>query len=116
MSTCSQCDKEFKPGRTGQTYCSRVCSNKSRTGSKYTGARKGDRNYQRIKNYAMLADNYGEYCVECDLGTEWNGNPLTLQVDHINGDRTNNTIENLRLLCPNCHTQTETWGQGNRKK
>ena len=39
----------------------------------------------------------------------WRGNPLTLQLDHINGIRTDNRIENLRILCPNCHSQTDTW-------
>lgn len=39
----------------------------------------------------------------------WNGKPLVLQVDHIDGDHTNNLIENLRLVCPNCHTQTDTY-------
>jgi hypothetical protein len=47
-------------------------------------------------------------CRECGI-SEWNGKPLTLQLDHIDGDRTNNTLDNLRLLCPNCHSQTETW-------
>ena len=35
---------------------------------------------------------------------------ITLQLDHIDGDPANNMIENLRILCPNCHTQTETFG------
>lgn len=48
----------------------------------------------------------------CSFGhkAEWMGKPLTLHVDHIDGDRTNNEITNLRFLCPNCHQQTETWG------
>lgn len=39
----------------------------------------------------------------------WLGKPITLQLDHINGVRTDNRIENLRILCPNCHSQTDTW-------
>lgn len=50
-------------------------------------------------------------CAECGMSPEWNGKPLTLQVDHIDGDRFNNVLENLRFLCPNCHTQTETFGK-----
>ena len=48
-------------------------------------------------------------CSICGIN-EWLGKPLTLQVDHIDGDRSNNLLENLRLLCGNCHSQTETWG------
>lgn len=40
---------------------------------------------------------------------EWNGKPLTLQLDHINGVNNDHRIENLRIICPNCHTQTETF-------
>ena len=49
-------------------------------------------------------------CQECGIGIEWNGQYLTLQVEHIDGKSKNNDIENLCLLCPNCHAQTETWG------
>ena len=50
-----------------------------------------------------------EKCSECGQGSVWRGNPLILQLDHKNGDGRDNRLENLRLLCPNCHTQTPTW-------
>lgn len=47
-------------------------------------------------------------CEECGIGEEWNGKMLTLQLDHVDGDHKNNLLGNLRILCPNCHSQTIT--------
>lgn len=48
-------------------------------------------------------------CAICGIDALWNDLPLTLQLDHVNGISNDHRLENLRLLCPNCHTQTPTF-------
>jgi hypothetical protein len=48
-------------------------------------------------------------CEGCGLSDEWLGRKLTLEIDHINGHHNDNRPENVRFLCPNCHSQTETF-------
>lgn len=57
-----------------------------------------------------------EECYSCGIGPKWNGKIIALQFDHINGDHKDNRVENLRILCPNCHSQTETYSGRNQKK
>ena len=52
-------------------------------------------------------------CEMCGQGTCWNDKELTLQLDHIDGNSYNNRLENLRILCPNCHSQTKTYAGKN---
>lgn len=56
-------------------------------------------------------------CNICGLLPTWNEKPLSLQLDHINGVSNDNRLENLQIVCPNCHTQTKTYaGKRLRKK
>lgn len=57
----------------------------------------------------LLAEGYKERrCEDCGL-IDWNGKPIPLELHHINGDSTDNRLENIRILCPNCHAQTPTY-------
>ncbi len=55
-----------------------------------------------------LLQERGHQCESCKL-KEWMGSPIPLEVEHVDGDRYNNSGDNLKILCPNCHAQTPTW-------
>jgi len=57
----------------------------------------------------------GKRCQECGV-SEWNGKELVFELDHADGNSENNQEENLRLLCPNCHSQTGTYKSKNMGK
>jgi hypothetical protein len=68
-----------------------------------------------VKRRALAEGLLENKCSYCDLRNEWQNKPITLQLDHINGQHNDNRIENLRILCPNCHSQTETFCGRNLK-
>lgn len=66
----------------------------------------------KIYKFGILA----EVCFACGQKSTWNGIKLTLHLDHINGDHRDNRLSNLRILCPNCHSQTDTYCSGGKGK
>lgn len=75
-------------------------------------------NYNRVnlKKRLLKEGLLENKCVLCGQLPEWNGKPLTLQLDHINGVYNDNRIENLRVLCGHCHSQTDTFSGRNSKR
>lgn len=71
---------------------------------------------QRLKNRLIKEGLLVDACLLCGLGPEWNGLPIILHLDHINGVRDDNRLGNLRVLCPNCHSQTDTFTGRNVKR
>ena len=85
---------------------------------------KGQFDYSRFQNgKAIKSANMinalvalrGRQC-ECCKNTEWRGQPIPLEVHHLDGNNLNNIIENLQLLCPNCHSQTENFRNKNTEQ
>ena len=99
---CLQCEEQCKTSRT--IFCSRTCSHINRTADRIAKGLVTNRRTLRL--YLIRVRNH-----QCELcnNTSWNGLPIPLELDHIDGDATNNFLVNLRLLCPNCHAQTDTY-------
>ncbi|MCK9576042.1 MAG: HNH endonuclease [Clostridia bacterium] len=73
--------------------------------------------YPTIKlSKRLVAEGYLLYkCNSCGI-IEYNGKNITLELNHIDGDNSNHTLSNLELLCPNCHSQTDTYRSKNKNK
>lgn len=69
----------------------------------------------KLKNRLIKEGLLKNECCKCGL-TKWCDNPLNMELDHIDGNRTNHSLDNLRMLCPNCHAQTDTYRSKNRAK
>lgn len=72
-------------------------------------------NLGRIKVRMIKEGLIEEICDSCGVGNMWNGKKLSLHLDHINGINNDHRRENLRMLCPNCHSQTDTYSGRNIK-
>lgn len=67
----------------------------------------------KLKHRLIAAGLKEHRCEECGL-SDWNDKFIPIELDHIDGDRTNHRLHNLRMLCPNCHSQTTTYRSRNR--
>lgn len=136
---CKSCDKEFSRKRRTKrpaVYCSNECKHAAKRKQRYCrrchaaidcgivcdGCRsqvpgrwtsfedlKGD----RARKFRLLRDR-GHRCEICG-NIEWMGQPIPIELDHVDGDSDNNAITNLRLICLNCHGQTQTYRNKNAK-
>lgn len=70
---------------------------------------------QKVMRGYVERHNLLEYkCQNCGCDGNWQGGTIALEIDHIDGDNTNNKLSNLRYLCPNCHALTETYRGKNK--
>jgi len=115
MSTCLNCNKDFIAGRnTTGKYCCLTCSKEGQLNRARTQFLEGTMvNRGHIKKH--IVDIHGWKCMCCN-NIEWQGQPIPLELDHIDGNAGDNSPVNLRLLCPNCHAQTPTHKAKNKGK
>lgn len=101
---CKNCGKEVI--KNPNVFCDLICQI----------LYKLDKSHEKIENGESVADKImkrylvtlNPCCHTCGIHS-WMNKPLMLELDHIDGDCTNTTLQNCRLLCPNCHSQTPTF-------
>ena len=94
-------------------FCNSTCSGNYRHKKAIELAKTGSPHVSVTTFKRLLANMYGYKCSKCNI-SNWHDNPLSLHLDHIDGNSDNNSLDNLRLLCPNCHSQTETFCSRNK--
>ena len=106
LATCKVCKKEFKyhPSQQKGECCSAKCRGHLKN---LRLMESGNASKEAAVTY--LKNNVEYCCSQCGI-SDWNGKHIVLQIEHKDGNPKNNEISNVCWLCPNCHTQTETWG------
>ncbi len=121
---CAKCYREICPStvkRSVDKFCSMACQHlheyEEYVKSWLAGEKNGARGVVEVSYHVKrwLKDTYGEKCCQCGWAeTNPHTRRIPLHLDHIDGNWRNNRPENLRLLCPNCHALTATYGAQNR--
>ena len=115
LGKCSHCYKEFRYNPANKTgkYCSNVCQQKFQKKNRIDEWLLGGKKPGKTALREYLIEKQGYKCSCCGI-TEWNNNSISLEVDHIDGNPYNDSPDNLRFICPNCHSQTPTYKAKNK--
>lgn len=105
-SRCLFCEQETRNPK----FCSELCATKHRKEFYVVRYKEIGKAWSGLKQYIIELRGY--QCQVCK-NTLWCDKPIPLELDHIDGDYNNNSLENLRLICPNCHAQTPTYKSKN---
>jgi hypothetical protein len=105
--TCIACGTET----TNPKYCSRLCGSNHRTEQSKQKVIAGNGSHGQVKNY--LISIHGNKCMGCN-DTHKRGIRLVMELEHKNGNSSDNQLENCELLCPSCHSVTPTYKGKNR--
>lgn len=115
---CLSCKESYLSTQKESKFCSKECEVKYKTDKKYEYYLNNQNEYDRIINTTFLKRHFlkeqNNCCDICKNKNEWNGKTIVFILDHIDGNASNNRRENLRLICPNCDSQLETYKSKNK--
>jgi len=100
---CVCCGLSVRKANTVGKYCSNACQKKYERG---IAIESGKASSITTKRYVI--ETVGYFCSVCGI-SDWNGKSITLELEHKNGNSLDNSLDNVCLLCPNCHSQTDTY-------
>lgn len=117
---CKNCQKIISPSTWNkQQFCDKNCAGEYKSKKVYENYLLNPNKYCRasyspghFKKFILAEQN--NKCVICGLDNVWNGKILIFILDHIDGDASNNRRENIRMICPNCDTQLDTYKSKNK--
>lgn len=107
MKKCVNCFKETK----NSLFCSLDCNANYKLKIRCENVEKGIASPRVCKNY--LIAKYGNTCLDKDCAWDFTKRPIKVELEHIDGNAENNNLNNLTLLCPNCHSLTSTYKSKN---
>jgi hypothetical protein len=112
-SSCVNCGLNFNPGNSSTgTYCSNKCQHAFVFKETIKQIELGiEFSHRVMKRY--LISKFGTKCLNEDCGWDW-AKPSIIELEHKDGNHSNNKLENLTLLCPNCHANTPTYRNKNK--
>lgn len=105
---CIKCENKIPDNKE---YCSNECRIQINRDNRFEQIKNGDEtlNFRAYKKFLIFT--YGNKCMNCGWGEKnETTNKVPIHLEHIDGNHKNNTLDNLKLLCPNCHSLTSTYG------